>query len=190
MALFNRDVSSPPEPSGSLLTSKWGPMPVWAWMLIGLGVAIAFRSWQSNRTAGQQQTATTDLSGTTTPPTVYQDYITITNPINTPPDQPPGQGRAEPPQGPDVHIPPGERPVPVPPPGQAPAPKPATGRWVTVQKWTAKNAPWNSTLSGIAKHYGVKSWQTIWNAPQNKALKARRKQPNLIQPGDRIWVPA
>jgi hypothetical protein len=196
--LFDRDVSTAPAgPSGSLLTRKWGPLPVWAWGGIGVGLAIIYRAYAGSKDAAQQETSTTDFGGTTTPPTVYQDYITITNPIITNPDEPPGQGRGEPPQ---TTTPPAtptpSTPRPGKPPIRFPGPTPThggqkgTGRWVTVAKWTAKNAPWNSTISGIAAHYNIKNWQSVWNLPQNASLRARRKQPNLIQPNDRVWVPA
>ena len=44
------------------------------------------------------------------------------------------------------------------------------------------------------QHFGYggssTNYAAIWNAPQNATLKARRKQPNLIQPGDSIFVPS
>jgi hypothetical protein len=64
---------------------------------------------------------------------------------------------------------------------------------VTVAKYTTKNPPWNSTLSGIFGHYKstttAKKWQDIWNAPANAALRAKRGAENRIQPGDKIFVP-
>ncbi len=69
-----------------------------------------------------------------------------------------------------------------------PKPKPATtGHYVTVARWTAKNPPWNSTLGGIARHYG-KSASHVWNLPKNAGLRQRRRSMNRIQPGDRVWV--
>ncbi len=45
------------------------------------------------------------------------------------------------------------------------------------------------TLSGIAKQHGHKKWETIWDAPENKALVSKRKKPELIQPGDQLTIP-
>jgi hypothetical protein len=188
----------PPAPSGQLLTRKLGPMPMWAWMLAGLAVALVYRQWQANKAATTQTTGSTV---DTTPPNVTQDFITINAPISTAPEEPPGQGRSEPPQGggqggvaggtPPAVVHPGPIPVRVPSrPTPTPAPTKPAGQWVTVAKWTATRTAWNSTLSGIAAHFKIKSWQTVWNAPQNAALKARRKDPKLIQPGDKIFVPA
>jgi hypothetical protein len=44
-------------------------------------------------------------------------------------------------------------------------------------------------LSKIAVWYGFAKWTTIWDAPQNASLRKARN-PNLIYPGDQIWIPA
>ena len=46
------------------------------------------------------------------------------------------------------------------------------------------------TLSKIAKHYGAKSWQEIYNHPTNTSFRIKRPNPNLIHPGDKINIPA
>jgi N-acetylmuramoyl-L-alanine amidase len=33
-------------------------------------------------------------------------------------------------------------------------------------------------------------WKTIWNHPQNDQLRSRRKNPNVLLPGDRVFVPS
>ena len=43
-------------------------------------------------------------------------------------------------------------------------------------------------LSSIAAGYGMQ-WQTIWNHPDNAALAAERKDPNVLYPGDVLFIP-
>lgn len=50
---------------------------------------------------------------------------------------------------------------------------------VTVAPWSATNTPWNSTLSGIAAHYGI-SLATI------EKLNPQITNPNLIYPGQKV----
>jgi len=60
---------------------------------------------------------------------------------------------------------------------------------VHVVTFVASNPAWNSTLSGIAQHYGYGSdWQSIWNDPRNASLRAKRGQPQDIRDGDTVWV--
>lgn len=183
----------------SFLTNKIGPLPTWAWMLIGLGAAVGFSVIRANKTAAKAKATdqstgdTTDdsgvdlIGGNQRPPIVFQSYVTSLF-------QPPAGGRPGPPTAPPATTPPTTSPpVPKPVPGKpAPAPAKPGGQWVSVAKWTAKNPPWNSTLYGIAQHLKGKGadWPSIWNAPQNAALKSRRKKPELIQERDKIWVPA
>jgi hypothetical protein len=191
-----------------LLTRKLGPMPTWAWMLAGLGVAVIYKTVRDNKKASDAASADGSstgeaagaqlIGGDQAPPVVFQNYTTITNPI-----VPSGAGRlhppaAPPPPGPAPTTLPAITPVPAPAGGPAPyhppAPAAPRGTWVTVAKFTTKNPPWNSTLSGIAKQLkgsaSTATWSAIWNAPENAAERTRRKAPNLIQPGDRIFVPA
>lgn len=44
-------------------------------------------------------------------------------------------------------------------------------------------------LSGIAKKYGFTSYKPIWDHPQNAALKKERQNPNVIFPGDKVFIP-
>jgi hypothetical protein len=39
-------------------------------------------------------------------------------------------------------------------------------------------------LSKIARSYGFADYKTIWDAAENKHLKAQRKNPNILYPGD------
>jgi LysM domain len=45
------------------------------------------------------------------------------------------------------------------------------------------------TLGSIAKQFGHKKWETIWNARENKPLVSKRKKPEAIQPGDQLTIP-
>lgn len=44
-------------------------------------------------------------------------------------------------------------------------------------------------LARIAKAFGFSDWQTIWKHPNNADLKNKRKNPNVLYPGDSIYVP-
>jgi len=45
-------------------------------------------------------------------------------------------------------------------------------------------------LSSIASRYGFKSYRSIYDHPQNADFKKRRPNPNLIYPGDELYIPA
>lgn len=45
------------------------------------------------------------------------------------------------------------------------------------------------TLSRIAHQYGVDHWRDIYEHERNKEFRELRPDPNLIQPGDQIWIP-
>ena len=44
-------------------------------------------------------------------------------------------------------------------------------------------------LSKIARSHGFTNYRSIWNAPENKALKEKRKNPNILYPGDKLFIP-
>ncbi len=44
-------------------------------------------------------------------------------------------------------------------------------------------------LSRIAKNYGIHAWKRLWNSPDNERLRAKRKNPDLLYPGDEIVIP-
>jgi len=120
-----------------------------------------------------------------------------------------------PPEG--VPVSPGPTPSPIPLPGDdrpgTPTPTPLPGTpappkpiprtkpavtpaysTVTVKKWVAGNVVWDSTMWGIAKHFGYGSsssnYVPIWNDSKNAALKSKRKDPGLIRAGDIVYVKA
>lgn len=44
-------------------------------------------------------------------------------------------------------------------------------------------------LAYIAGQYGFVSWETIWNLPENADLKNKRQDPNVLFPGDQLYIP-
>ncbi|MEW5979678.1 MAG: peptidoglycan-binding protein [Acidobacteriota bacterium] len=44
-------------------------------------------------------------------------------------------------------------------------------------------------LSKIAHQFGYSDYRVIWDHPQNADLKKKRKNPNILFPGDRLFVP-
>jgi len=44
-------------------------------------------------------------------------------------------------------------------------------------------------LAKIAKEHGFADWKPIWNHASNKALKDKRKDPNILFPGDQLFIP-
>jgi N-acetylmuramoyl-L-alanine amidase len=44
-------------------------------------------------------------------------------------------------------------------------------------------------LSSIAYHYGLASWEVIYDDPNNADFRALRPDPNLIYPGDQVYIP-
>lgn len=74
-------------------------------------------------------------------------------------------------------------------PSPSPVPTPPPGHWEVVVKYTTRNPPWNSTISGMAAHFGISPWTVVWNHPNNASLRGLRGRPELIRPGDRVWIP-
>src|SRR5436190_13024735 len=44
-------------------------------------------------------------------------------------------------------------------------------------------------LSSVAKKYGFANWRTIYQHPQNAEFREKRPNPNIIYPGDLIFIP-
>lgn len=184
--------------SGSILTRKTGPLPNWVYMALLLLVALMYSLWKRNRSGAdvnaveEGPSEESGLPGDQTPPPVFilpqnpQPTVPVNVVVNnpaTPPTAPPTGTR------PPVQLPP-RSPQPKP---SAPA-KPAVAYdKVTVTAYTSKNPAWNSTLWGIAKHFGYGSksdnWKAILNDPKNAALKAKIKgDPKKLPKGAIVYV--
>ena len=44
-------------------------------------------------------------------------------------------------------------------------------------------------LMQIARKYGFRDQRTIWNHPRNAALRQKRASPNVLNPGDEVFIP-
>ena len=44
-------------------------------------------------------------------------------------------------------------------------------------------------ISSIAEQYRFLDYRTIWDNPNNAALKQKRKNPNVLFPGDQLFIP-
>jgi hypothetical protein len=44
-------------------------------------------------------------------------------------------------------------------------------------------------LGRIARQHGFYDWKMLWGAPENDALRAKRKEPQWIRPGDEVVIP-
>jgi N-acetylmuramoyl-L-alanine amidase len=55
------------------------------------------------------------------------------------------------------------------------------GGWHTVQQ--------GETMIGLARAYGVFDWRTIWSHAQNASLRRQRANPQILGPGDRVFIP-
>jgi|SRR5215831_4215236 len=172
---------------GGFLGARIFGIPVWV-ILVGV-VVLGFFMFRS-RSGSQSQTPATDTSGsgsdTTGNITIDPGTTTIDVPsggssgsgdvTNNPPASPAPkptpnpQPAPKPPNKPPVHV----TPVRVP-------PKPAAPVTVTVAKWTAKNTPWNSTLSGIAAHEHT-------TVAALMKLNPQIKNANVIQAGSKVRI--
>src|SRR5574342_1365006 len=168
---------------GGLLREKRGPLPVWAWLLILIGVLLLVILWRRRNAAAVPPEA--ELPGDQYPPPVYV----------VPPASPPVVNVQLPPP-----LPPPQTPPPVPPGGGRDTP-PGSGPGITVEvlhRYTSQNPPWDSTIWGIWNRYRnqhgadrttAATWQQLWNAPQNAGLRALRGSPQGIRLHDRVFVP-
>jgi LysM domain len=90
-----------------------------------------------------------------------------------------GEMPTAPTKPPTVPVPP--KPPDQPKPKPKPKPKPTTRQYITVARFTSRNPPWNSTLSGIAGHYRT-------SVAALMRLNPSIRNANIIRTGQRIRV--
>jgi len=175
---------------GSIIWQKKGPLPVWGWMALVLGVALIW-AWLRRRNAptdttggmvdelpGDQTAGPIFIVPSAAAPAVNVVLPTPVTPPTTPPVTPPTTPPPVPPGG-GRDTPPGN-PVPTSP-----------GTKIPVDSYPA----WNSTISGIFAHFKRQNrttatrWEDVWNHPMNADLRKLRSKPNLIRKGDQVFVP-
>lgn len=177
----------------NLLTSKWGPLPVWAWSGIGLVAAWLFAKWRDSRAPKKQDagqdTGTADAAQSEA---VAPQFIIE----NNMPAMPAGVGAPTTPSAP-VTLPAPVPPV-VTPPGTGPhppTPGPHKPTPTTPKKPTAYKVKHGDTLSAIAKRNGT-TWQALWeynttpgNRPASTIATLKKRGPNLLFAGETILIP-
>ncbi len=77
--------------SGNVFTRKLGPLPMWAWMGIGLAVALGYYFWKNNLSSSGSSTPNQTTASSQVPQFVNQTYVQGTPPVVAPgPPPPPG----------------------------------------------------------------------------------------------------
>jgi LysM repeat protein len=91
---------APPTPSKNLLLTKWGPLPVWVWSLIGIALAWAYSKYESNKASTAASSTSSTAATSAAEPASGSPYYVIEN--NQPPATtsvtvtPPGTGSSPP----------------------------------------------------------------------------------------------
>jgi hypothetical protein len=67
-----------------------------------------------------------------------------------------------------------------------PAELPAAGATTMASQHTVVQG---EHLSRIATQYGFSDYRTIWEHPQNASLRQKRVNPNVLFPGDQLYIP-
>ncbi len=175
----------------NLLTSKWGPAPVWVWAMGGLVVAWLVAKWRDSKSS-KQQAAQADTADTAESEQVAPQFIIENN-------MPAGVGAPTTPSAP-ITVPPGPPPTTTPP-GTTPNPPTTTTPKPPPKKPPAKKPPvqykvkHGDTLTAIAKRYGT-TWQALWtynttagNRPADTIKTLKSRGPNLLYAGETILIP-
>jgi LysM repeat protein len=188
-------VAEAPAPSKSLLTSKWGPFPVWVYGLAGLIAAWLVAKWRASQSEkkGASQADTADLADTAETEQVAPQFIIENNmPAGVGAPTTPSAPITTPPVPPPTTTLPGKLPNP---PGTTPPKPPAKKPPAKKKEPLEYKVKHNDTLSAIAKKHHTTT-AALWtfnitpgNRPANtiKTLKARG--PNLLYAGETILIP-
>jgi len=193
------------------LTTRMGPLPVWAWTGLGIGglglylyhqrtkdaQAQADQANADNQGLSSSNLGTVPISNLTTaaqpmPIQMGDTFVDVqspdvtTNVTDNDPDPtktpiPTPPGKPPPPKPPITTPKPPAKKLPTP--AKPPPPKAATQRTTTVCAWPQ----WCGSLWGIAQHYygNGADWPKIYNANKGKI----GSNPNLIHPGTVLVIP-
>lgn len=172
----------PAEPSGrgdrfGFLTRKLGPLPVWAYAVIIMGVYYWYMHYGPGKsTSSQARNAPYGLDANGNP---IIPMATESISQSGGPDSSSSSSTTT-----TTSPPPKTNPPPKPKP-KKPKPQPSSNE-VTVAKWpgTSSNglAQWNTTLWGIAQHEHT-------TVAELQRLNPQVKNPSLVYPGEKIKVP-
>lgn len=179
----------------STLKSKAGPLPIWAWTLLGT-IALALflmrqKSKNTNDKAAADQT-NSDLGSAAELANMFEVaglmpyqggdvYINTTNEKNPPASKgtPSGQGHT------GHHWPPG-------PPTEHPGPPSTKGAPKAQATYVVKH---NDTLTSIGRKYGF-SWQELYKYNTTPGVRdasteatLKKRGPNLLYAGEKILIP-
>jgi LysM repeat protein len=164
--------------TGSGLTKKMVGLPMWGWIALAAAGGVVALVWMQNhksKTTDSSIQTPVDQNPEGLSTDQYESLLALLRDIQGQPSTPlptPSPGPAGPPG------PPGPSGQPPKPPR---TPTPTKLQTVTVAEYTTKNPPWNSTLSGIAKHYNT----SVSNLMR---LNPWIKNPNMIHKGDKVRV--
>ncbi len=175
----------------NFLTRTYGALPVWGWGLVLIGGAVVGlivlpRFFRGNAINTASTDTSSDMSSDSTlldGAALARQFAISTGPAGaTGPVGATGLTGTTGAVGPAGPATPAKSATPATP-AKTAAPA-AKGQWIIVKPWPGPD----STLSGIAQHYygNASKWPTIYNA--NKATIG--PNPNLIQDGAKLWVPA
>lgn len=178
----------------NLLTSKWGPAPVWVWALGGLVVAWLIAKWRDSKSSKSDQQQQADTADTSESEQVAPQFIIENNMPSVGAPTTPSAPVTTTPVPPPVVTPPNTSPNP-------PTTTPTKPSKPPVKKPPAKKAPvkytvkHGDTLSAIAKKYGT-TWQQLWtynttagNRPADTIKTLKSRGPNLLYAGETILIP-